>query len=108
MTEDHLQTAVIDMAHLFGLKVAHFRPAQIRPGKWVTPVQADGKGFPDLVIAGPGGVLFRELKSAAGTLSAEQRMWLHALKSADVGVWRPADLQSGRIEQELRAVRLAK
>lgn len=113
MSEDDLKKAVIDMAHLFGLKVAHFRPARTidrRTGKetWRTPVEADGKGFPDLVIVGPGGVLYRELKSATGTFSEEQDMWLAVLKRAGQNAegWRPADLRSGRIERELRALRV--
>lgn len=112
MTEDDLLTAVIDLAHLFGLTVAHFRPARVvdrRTGRetWRTPVQADGKGYPDLTIVGPGGVLFRELKSATGTLSPEQRIWIYKLDEADadIGTWRPEDLRSGRIERELRTLR---
>lgn len=110
MTEDDLLKAVIDMCRLFGVMVAHFRPAQVRDkdGKtrWVTAVQGDGKGYPDLTMTGPGGVLFRELKSKAGTASPEQAVWLGALKSAgaDAGIWRPADLRSGRIERELRNI----
>lgn len=63
-------------------------------------------GFPDLVILGPGGILFRELKSATGIVSAAQEMWLRALKAAgmDAEVWRPEDLASQRIIRELRVV----
>jgi hypothetical protein len=107
MTEDQLQEAVIDLAHLLGLRVAHFRPARIGPPgreRWVTPVEADGKGFPDLVIAGGSEVIFPELKSDTGRLSPEQKLWQAALGSR-FRVWRPADLQSGRIESELRAIR---
>lgn len=109
VTEGDLLTAVLDLARLFGLHVAHFRPAKTDKG-WRTAVQADGKGYPDLTIVGSGGVLFRELKSATGALSREQKEWLHALRSAgaDFEVWRPADLRSGRIERELRALRVRK
>lgn len=108
MSEDDLLTAVLDMARLFGLHVAHFRPAKTERG-WRTPVQADGKGYPDLTIVG-GGVLFRELKSDRGQLSAEQVTWSARLKSAgaDFAVWHPTDLRSGRIERELRALRVRK
>lgn len=62
-------------------------------------------GFPDLVIVGPGGVLFVELKSETGRLSPDQKTWQEALAAAP-GVrwllWRPADLHSGRIDEELR------
>lgn len=64
-------------------------------------------GFPDLVVVGPGGVLFRELKTQKGRLTPAQVMWGDALRAAGVnwGVWRPADLVSGRVAQELAAVR---
>lgn len=109
MVEDDLLTAVLGLARLLGLHVAHFRPARADRG-WRTAVQADGKGYPDLTIVGPGGVLFRELKSATGRPSPEQRMWAAKLESAgaNFAVWRPADLRSGRIERELRALRVRK
>lgn len=111
MSEDDLLRTVLDMAKLFGLLTAHFRPAQLKDKagreRWVTAVQGDGKGYPDLTIVGPGGVLFRELKSDTGPVAPEQRKWLARLDEAgaDIGVWRPADLRSGRIERELRALR---
>jgi hypothetical protein len=109
MSEDDLLRTVLDMARLFGLRTAHFRPAQSKSGNWITAVAGDGKGYPDLTIVGHGGVMFRELKSDRGTLSPDQRVWLVALEQAraDVGVWRPVDLRSGRIERELRALRSA-
>ena len=65
-----------------------------------------GKGWPDVVLVGPGGALLRELKSERGVLSAEQQAWLGWLTDAglDAGVWKPRDWRSGRIEQELRAI----
>jgi hypothetical protein len=60
-------------------------------------------GWPDLVIVGHG-ILFRELKSASGSVSADQAAWRRALQASDGNwaVWRPADLESGRIDRELR------
>jgi hypothetical protein len=60
-------------------------------------------GFPDWVCAGPGGVLWRELKRESGKLTTAQLGWLQTLTGAgqDAGVWRPADLCSGRITREL-------
>lgn len=109
MSENDLLAAVIAMAQVLGLKAAHFRTAQARSGNWITAVQGDGTGYPDLTIAGPGGMLFRELKSARGVLAPEQQGWITALTIAgqDAGVWKPADLQSGRIEHELRKLALA-
>lgn len=64
-------------------------------------------GYPDLVIVGPGGVLFRELKSATGRVTKDQKIWLSALQyhGLDVGIWRPADMANGRIGRELQAIR---
>ena len=50
MSEAVLQDAVIELANLKGWTVAHFRPAQNARGDWRTPVAAQGKGFPDLVM----------------------------------------------------------
>lgn len=108
MTEEQLLKAVIDMARLFGLTTAHFRPALSQSGRWHTAVAGDGKGFPDLVIVGAGGILYRELKTDVGRLRPEQVVWLRTLgRVADAGVWRPADLHGGTIERELRALRSA-
>lgn len=56
-------------------------------------------GFPDSVIVGPRGVLFRELKSDAGRAEPEQLVWLQRLREAgaDAGIWTPQDRRSGRI-----------
>ncbi len=64
-------------------------------------------GFPDLVIVGPGGVLYRELKSATGRITQDQKIWLAALhvNGMNVGIWRPADMASGRINRELHSIR---
>lgn len=62
-------------------------------------------GWPDLVLIGQG-IIYRELKSATGTLRPDQRDWRDMLRAAgaDWAIWRPADLESGRIEAELRAL----
>src|SRR5277367_4823433 len=64
-------------------------------------------GFPDLVIAGPGGVLFRELKTEKGQLTRPQVNWGNtlAIGGANIGVWRPGDLASGRVAREMAALR---
>ena len=68
--------------------------------------RATAAGFPDWVIVGPGGVLWRELKSPYGSLSSGQTQWRYALAAAgqDWGIWRPLDLESGIIAQELQAL----
>ena len=103
MTEKELQQNVIDLAHLLKWKVAHFRPALTQSGHWRTPVAADGKGFPDLVLVRDR-VMFVEMKSHSGSLSEEQVDWNGALVTgaAEAYIWRPADWESGLIEEVLR------
>ncbi|GGK31982.1 hypothetical protein GCM10010124_25940 [Pilimelia terevasa] len=105
MSESTLQTAVLDLAARLHLRVAHFRPALVG-GRWMTPVAADGAGWPDLVIVGARGVLYRELKAARGRLSAAQRTWLDALAEAgcDARVWTPDDWQDRRVLAEMAAI----
>lgn len=63
-------------------------------------------GFPDLVLVHgrQKRSLFRELKRTKEKPSLEQALWLGLLEGVghDVGVWRPVDWLSGRIEKELR------
>lgn len=64
------------------------------------------KGWPDWVILGPRGALFRELKSMRGALTPEQRSVGARLIIAglDWGTWTPADLYSGAIAAQLLAI----
>jgi hypothetical protein len=75
------------------------------------------KGFPDLFIAGPRGILIAELKMPDGETSAEQDLWAWMLTrehecaecreydtSAPYRLWRPDDLASGTIEAEFRRI----
>lgn len=96
ISEAEFQQQVIEFAHLFRWRVAHFRPAKTNKG-WRTPVAADGAGFPDLVLAKNGRVIFAELKAQKGKLRPEQTAWI-----ADVNgvVWRPSDWDV--IEKTLR------
>lgn len=61
------------------------------------------RGWPDLVIIGPAAVLFRELK-ARGKLSPQQRWTGERMLAAglDFAIWRPADWESGMIDNQLR------
>ena len=102
MTEREFQRAVLQVAKLFGWRAAHFRPARMANGRWRTPVEADGTGFPDLVLLRLDQMLVRELKVGAGKLSREQTTWIEAFDRAgvDAGVWHPDGWD--RIEDELR------
>lgn len=103
MTEAQLQQAVIELARVLGWRVAHFRPAQTARG-WRTPVEADGKGFPDLVMVRGERLVFVELKSERGRTSDDQQAWLDAFFAAghEVYVWDPSWWSKGLIEQALR------
>jgi hypothetical protein len=94
MDERQMMAAVRELAN--GLLLYH-----------ATDSRRDAPGFPDLVIAGPRGVLFRELKSAAGRLRPDQTTWRYTLMAAgaDYAVWRPADLADGRVAAELDRLR---
>ncbi len=97
ISERELQNAIVDAARLYGYMVFHTRPALSAKG-WRTPVQYDGKGFPDLCLVGPDRIIFAEIKAAKGKLSREQEHWLDGLEKVaavtdrvKVCVWTPAD-----------------
>ena len=78
VSERDFQRTVIRMAHAYRWKVAHFRPARVTVDgveTYRTPVEADGKGFFDLVLVRPPHLIFVECKSEKGVLSAEQKEW---------------------------------
>lgn len=108
MTEREFQDQVIKLATLFGWRVHHTRPARVRVrGKDVyrTPVQGH-KGFPDLVLARRGRVIFAELKAGRGQLSEDQVLWRDAMEGGQAAeyagwkLWRPEDW--AEIERILR------
>jgi hypothetical protein len=80
MTERELLDAVRDACRWSGLLTYHTLDSR-----------RSERGFPDLVLVGPRGVLWRELKSSSGRLTTDQRTWLDRLNDAgaDAAVWRP-------------------
>lgn len=81
-SEDGFVGWIIDLAHHHGWLAAHFRPAQGRDGRWVTPMQGD-KGFPDVILARGGRIVFIEAKrEKGGVVSPAQRAWLEELDPA--------------------------
>jgi hypothetical protein len=63
-------------------------------------------GWPDWVLSGKCGVIFRELKRQDGKPTRAQQEWLDALTAAgmDAAVYRPSDVLSGRVARELAAL----
>jgi hypothetical protein len=94
--ETHLQGAVIDMCRLFGVAWYHTYSSR-----------RSVPGWPDLALCGSSGFMLRELKSASGRLTSEQEHWGLMLRAAGISwdVWRPDDLESGRIQRELLDIR---
>lgn len=80
MTEADWQKRVTDYCDVLRLRWHH-----------ETDSRRSKSGFPDLVIVGPGGVLFAELKTVSGKVSVEQAAWIRDLRDAGAlaVVWRP-------------------
>lgn len=87
--EADFQAAVIAYAESQGWRCHAERPARTASG-YRTAIQGS-PGFPDLVLAKGGTVLFVELKSDTGSIDADQKIWLHLLNA---WVWRPLDCET--------------
>ncbi len=96
MTEKQFQQQVIQLCRLYGWRCYH---------TWLS-VRSE-PGFPDCVLVRDR-VLYRELKTDTGKVTKPQKAWLDALLWAgqDVGIWRPADLHSGLIVDQLSRKRV--
>jgi VRR-NUC domain len=97
-----LQRGVIDLARRLGWRVAHFHAIQDNHGVWRTPVAADGKGFPDLLLVRDR-VVAIEIKGKGDQLRPEQALWITAFRLADVEalVVTPKEWKSGAVEELL-------
>lgn len=93
MSESQWTAHAIALLQAQGWTVAHFRPAMTKRGRWVTPVQGDGAGFPDLLCvrsqvgsAEPSARLLAiELKAERGRMTDGQRLWLDLLGAVPGG-----------------------
>lgn len=96
MTETQLQERIIGLCEWLHLLCYHVG----RSDRGLV----SAKGFPDLVIAGPFGTIFAELKNDKSKPTAEQIGWLTTLSRSQehVYLWRPKDWP--QIEQMLRKV----
>lgn len=96
-----LQNGIIDLARTHGWLVAHTPPVETTRG-WRTPIRADGKGFPDLLMVRDR-VIVAEIKGSHDRLRPEQEVWLHAFRLAgiDAYVWTAAEWDNGDIAHVL-------
>lgn len=92
LTEAQLQEKVVTLARARGWKIHHDRRQDLSI--------AGDVGFPDLVLARKGQIIFVELKSESGRLTRQQEEWLDHLRHPTKGnvetnrivtVWRPSD-----------------
>lgn len=97
MSESEFQQRVIVLAHAHGWRVAAFRKVRVQRKNgsvyYETPVQADGKGWPDLALVRGERLIFAELKVGYNKPEPEQAQWLSDLtRAAEVYVWKPKDM----------------
>jgi len=89
LSEADWQRWVMDLARLHRWRVAHYRPAPTKSGRYATPVSGH-VGAPDLILARDGVVLLAELKREGGKTSPDQDEWLRHLGQHG-RLWRPSD-----------------
>ena len=90
--EENFLSQIQYLAHMFGWRVAHFRPARTKYG-WRTAIAGDGAGFPDICMVKGKRIIFAELKSETGKVHPNQQQWLDALSTTgkvEVYLWRPS------------------
>ena len=83
-SEKQFEQAVRQLAEAKGWLVGHFSDSRREvvnrsTGERRLVGDSGAKGFPDLVMARRGRIIFAELKAAKGRLSGEQKEWLVAL-----------------------------
>ena len=98
-TEDSFEVAVMHLARMYGWCGFHIRFSQASTRGVHTyrrDGHMDGWGWPDWVFVKAGQPpKFRELKTDIGRQSPHQKYWERHLRAAgaDVGVWRPRDIE---------------
>ncbi len=85
VTEAQFLRQVIDLASILGWSNYHPWLSRFSP-----------RGFPDLVLVRPPRLIFAELKSETGKVTADQERWLELLRGCGVPAvgWRPSDLDA--------------
>ncbi len=98
MTESELQGHIIKMAQAQGWYVKPAQQGSQEPSRRKIR-NGTAAGFPDLVLARDGELLFLELKAQNGVQDQAQVDWMIALPCYEV--IRPSDLARGRVDELL-------
>jgi hypothetical protein len=98
VSEAQFQRAVVDLARIHGWRRRHNPDSRKEDGE---------PGFPDWIFLRGPRLLIVELKKEDGKFRKGQPEWLDAFREipspfVEVHVWRPSDMQSGRIARALR------
>jgi hypothetical protein len=80
MTEDELLQAITEAATYLGWRWFHIRRSDLAQ-------QQGHSGFPDVVLAKEGRVIFLELKSRTGRLRPDQHAWAEAIGEQWTAAW---------------------
>lgn len=93
ITETAFQNKIIALCRWLNLRTYHTYDSR-----------KSAPGFPDLVIVGKNGVIFAELKTTRGKITAHQQAWWNDLKraGAEAYIWRPEDW--GTIQNVLKRI----
>jgi hypothetical protein len=97
LSESQFQGQVQELATLYGWEYMHIRPGLNQRGAWRTPISGTlGAGWPDLILVRGNQMIFAELKSEKGKLTAAQVTVLNALEATGCKVfcWKPSDWDS--------------
>jgi hypothetical protein len=99
ISERDFKNGLVLFARNCGWLVHHDLPSQRANGSWATATQGDS-GYPDLVLAHPGNpntnyparIIYAELKTERGIVTAAQQTWLDTLNAAGqvAYIWRPS------------------
>lgn len=99
MSEQEWQQQFVQLATALGWKHMHVRRSLGKGRRWTTATNVDG--WPDLTLWHPKQrrVVFVELKSETGRVTAEQRAVHVSLRTAgaDVRVYKPSELAEAHV-----------
>jgi hypothetical protein len=106
MTHSELVRKIINLASRLGLLAHHCGDSRRCHG---------AAGFPDVLAAGPGGLLLAEIKTGTADTTPQQDLWGWTITQVSEAacasggaypvryrVWREADWDNGTIERELK------